>query len=219
MKVLSLFDYSGDMVKPWRDAGHEVKTVDIKDDDREDHQALDLFYEAHRKMLARWKPDIIFSFTPCTDLSVSGAAHFKAKADINPFFQDDAMFLFRIADTMADELNVPYMIENPVSVASTMWRKPNCYFHPYEYGGYLPQDDIHPLYPEYIAPRDAYPKKTGIWSGNGFVMPEKKPVYCEPGYSDQHKKLGGKSERTKEIRSMTPRGFAQAVFKANERNF
>ena len=47
-------------------------------------------------------------------------------------------------------------------------------------------------------------------------MPDKKPVDVEPGYSDQHKKLGGKSLKTKNIRSATPRGFAQAVFESNQ---
>lgn len=46
----------------------------------------------------------------------------------------------------------------------------------------------------------------------GFELPELKPVHVEPGFSDQHNKLGGKSLRTKNIRSATPRGFAQAIF-------
>ena len=35
------------------------------------------------------------------------------------------------------------------------------------------------------------------------------------GYSTQHLKLGGKSKRTKDIRSATPRGFATAVYEYN----
>ena len=50
---------------------------------------------------------------------------------------------------------------------------------------------------------------------NGFRMPEKKPVFVEKGYSKQYSRLGGKSARTKLIRSLTPRGFAIAV---NEEN-
>lgn len=49
-------------------------------------------------------------------------------------------------------------------------------------------------------------------------MPPKLPVpmVTEPtGYSRQHEKLGGKSAKTKQIRSETPRGFALAVFMAN----
>ena len=49
-------------------------------------------------------------------------------------------------------------------------------------------------------------------------MPEKMPVICVDDYSDQHKKLGGKSLKTKNIRSATPRGFALAVFKENSNN-
>ena len=53
--------------------------------------------------------------------------------------------------------------------------------------------------------------------GNGFIEPIAKPVACDAGYSDQHKKLGGKSLKTKNIRSATPRGFAKAVFIANSK--
>ena len=48
-------------------------------------------------------------------------------------------------------------------------------------------------------------------------MPGKKYVHVDDGYSDQHKKLGGKSLKTKNIRSATPRGFAKAVFLANDK--
>lgn len=60
--------------------------------------------------------------------------------------------------------------------------------------------------------------KMTIWSlfdGNGFRMSEKKPVFVEKGYSKQYSRPGGKSARTKLIRSLTPRGFAIAV---NEEN-
>ena len=58
-------------------------------------------------------------------------------------------------------------------------------------------------------------KRPAYGQGGGFVMPEKMPVHVGPGYSAQHKKLGGKSLKTKNIRSETPRGFAMAVFLAN----
>ena len=48
-------------------------------------------------------------------------------------------------------------------------------------------------------------------------MPEKKPVPVDSGYSDQYKLLGGKSLKTKNIRSATPRGFAKAVCEANKK--
>ncbi len=97
-----------------------------------------------------------------------------------------------------------------------MWRKPNYKFNPFEFGGYLPVNDIHPQYPEYITPRDAYKKKTCLWTGGGFELPALKEIppldMKGQGGSNQHNKLGGKSLKTKNIRSATPRGFAQAVF-------
>ena len=221
MKILSLYDRTGIMVKPWLDAGHEVLTVDIKEAhpfNEAPHKVMDLFHRLNISWLIQWKPDLVFSFTDCTDLAVSGAAHFEKKRKKNPRFQKEAMDLFMVGPEIADECDVPYMVENPVSCAATLWRKPDYYFDPHHYGGYLPEDDVHPLWPEYIAPRDAYPKYTCIWAGNGFVMPQRKPVNCPPGYSDQNNKLGGKSERTKMIRSATPRGFTQGAFEANERD-
>ena len=75
---------------------------------------------------------------------------------------------------------------------------------------------------EYINARDAYPKKTCLWTGNGFVMPDKMEVDTpkdENGkalYSKQHSKLGGKSTKTKNIRSASPRGVMKAIYLANK---
>jgi hypothetical protein len=103
-------------------------------------------------------------------------------------------------------------------VLSTLWRKPDYMFHPFQYGGYILESEaMHPEYPEHIAARDAYSKKTCLWTGNGFIMPEPRPVNCESfGSSLQHRKLGGKSLKTKNIRSATPRGFAKAVYLSNK---
>jgi hypothetical protein len=125
------------------------------------------------------------------------------------------MQLVYLVEALGNSYECKWALENPISVISSMWRKPDFMFHPYEYGGYLPINDNHPLYSDHIKPRDAYPKKTCIWSGNGFIKPEKLPVECDSGYSDQHKKLGGKSLKTKNIRSATPRGFAKAVYLVN----
>ena len=159
---------------------------------------------------------IDMAFPVCTDMAVSGAAHFKRKAELDPDFQTKAINYAVDCAMLFEDLGVPYFIENPVSVLATKWRKPDHRFHPYEYGGYIPDDQLeHPRWPEYIAPRDAYPKKTCLWTGNGFVMPDKVSVTVKQGYAKQHLKLGGKSQRTKDIRSATPRGFAIAIYEAN----
>lgn len=161
--------------------------------------------------------DAVFvcGFPPCTDVAVSGSRHFERKFAEDPHYQTRAALVAEQCRIVGLMLNVPYMFENPVSVFSSIFGKPDYIFNPFEYGGYLPARDKHPMYPEFIAPRDAYPKKTCLWVGNGFIMPEKKPVKYDKGYSKQYAKLGGKSQKTKNIRSATPRGFAMAVFQAN----
>ena len=232
-KAVFLFDYTGIMARPWADAGYLCYCFDGQ-------HSLGVSKSVHENILniGMWfnnspsgyfQPcdidkiksitgddvSFVFGFPECTDLAVSGAAHFAKKRDANPFFQEEAMTLVYLTKSLGESLNCPWGLENPISVISSMWRKPDFKFNPFEYGGYLPEDDAHPTYPEYIKPRDAYPKKTCIWSGNGFVMPDVKVVDCDEGYSEQHKKLGGKSLKTKNIRSATPRGFAKAVFEFN----
>lgn len=231
--IWSLFDGSGIMGLPWAEAGHTVYCFNYDGADHGSYESLsaraghknitfvnawiDADFEEEKVLSAYPKPDIIFAFPPCTDLSVSGSRAFASKREKDPLFQDKAARIARVAANIAERYNVPYMIENPVSVLATLWRKPDHKFSPYEYGGYLPADDIHPAFPDYINARDAYPKKTCIWCGGGFVMPDKKPVSVNDGYSVQYHKLGGKSAKTKVIRSLTPRGFARAVFEANHK--
>lgn len=234
-KAIFLFDYTGLMAMPWADAGYLCYCFDAQHPPGVsisnhpnilncgvlfDDTVSSIAQSANIKKIKLIVGDdcnFVFGFPECTDLAVSGAAHFAKKRAKNPDFQDRAMKMVRLVESAGNHYECAWALENPVSVISTLWRKPDYMFHPFDFGGYLPVDDLHPLYPDYIKPRDAYPKKTCIWSGNGFVMPRKKPVNCDLGYSDQFKKLGGKSLKTKNIRSATPRGFAQAVFLANGR--
>ena len=234
--VISLYDFTGEALKPWAEAGYDCYAYDIQHSkenvntdtfvgskgcityrhaDLHDFNTLNAIHSEFSD-----KPVVFgMAFPVCTDMAVSGAAHFKRKAEANPSFQDEAVSYAMWCAKLFNSLHVPFFIENPVSVLATKWRKPDHSFHPYEYGGYIPDDQAeHPRWPEYIAPRDAYPKKTCLWTGNGFNMPTKVSVTVKEGYATQHLKLGGKSQRTKDIRSATPRGFAIAVYEANRPN-
>ena len=229
--VLSLYDYTGEALKPWAEVGYTCYAFDIqhpeigKRDTFEgggyiEYIQMDLWNLDNIELMCKWfkDEDVVFgmAFPVCTDLAVSGAAHFARKEQENPGFQIRASNHARWCAALFDSLGVPYFIENPVSRLATLWRKPDYSFHPYEYGGYIHEDDAeHPKWPDYIAPRDAYPKKTCLWTGGGFTMPWTDPVEPEEGHSRQHLKLGGKSMKTKNIRSATPRGFARAVFEWN----
>ena len=236
--VLSLYDYTGEALKPWAEAGYECYAFDIQHEGkgmngrgwaRSEHfdsggkiryWHMDLWNLDNIKQLRKsFKNDnVVFgmAFPVCTDLAVSGAAHFKRKAEHDPDFQTKASNHARWCADLFDALGCPYFIENPVSVLATKWRKPDHSFHPFEYGNYIHDDEAeHPRWPDYIAAKDAYPKKTCLWTGNGFTMPWTDPVEPEKGHSKQHLKLGGKSAKTKNIRSATPRGFARAVYEFN----
>lgn len=217
--IISLCDYTGIMVKPWVEAGYSAVLVDPQHEtqtvsDRIERIPLFLTGAMQRlgEIIRSHKVVFVAGFPPCTDVAVSGAAHFESKAAKDKHFQAKAAIVAEQCRTIAALSGAPGFFENPVSVFSSIFGRPDFTFDPFEFGGYLPEDDQHPDYPDIIASRDAYPKKTCLWAVNGFELPDKKPVYVEPGYSDQHKKLGGKSLRTKNIRSATPRGFSQAVF-------
>ena len=231
--VLSLYDFTGEALKPWAEAGYKCYAFDIqhpeigKRDTFEgggyiEYIQMDLWNVDNITRMHKWfsEENVVFgmAFPVCTDLAVSGAAHFKAKAERDPEFQIKASNHARWCASLFEALEIPYFIENPVSRLSTLWRKPNHTFHPYEYGEYIPDSEAeHPRWPDYIAPKDAYTKKTCLWTGGGFRMPDRLPT-CKPtGYSQQHLKLGGKSQRTKDIRSATPRGFARAVYEFNSK--
>ena len=178
------------------------------------------------KHKAGGKPIVMgFAFPVCTDLASSGARHWAIKAERDPHFQKKAAVYAIEASLIMDDLDCPWMIENPNGALTSWWRKWDYSFDPCQYGGYLPEGP-HPRWPDYIPERDAYTKRTNLWTSDDFVMPEPKPV--EPikisitkrdgtvtSGSPQWAKLGGKSAKTKNIRSATPRGFARAVFEAH----
>ena len=227
-KIIFLYDYTGIMAQPWLDAGYECWCFDgqhpngITRDGL--HVKVGMWFDPYKlqehvaciKNMVGSGVHMVFGFPECTHLAVLGAAHFAKKLEVNPSIQREATALAKLVMYLGEALKCRWAAENPVSVLSTLWRKPDFSFHPWEYGGYLPTDDIHPLYPDYVAARDAYPKKTCIWCSSDFIQPPKIPVYCPPGYSKQHSTLGGKSIKTKNIRSATPRGFAQAVYITNK---
>lgn len=152
-------------------------------------------------------PGIIFAFPSCTNLSGAGAKHSRSNSEMM-----ESVYNAQYVESLGNRFKCPWMVENPVGKMSTLWRKPDFYFDPYEYGAYLgPKEGSYHSKMPY---QNAYTKKTCLWVGNGFKMPEKKPVPhigCFWGW----KFLGGKSMKTKQLRSLTPEGFARAVYQYN----
>lgn len=200
MIVLSMCDRTGVMVKPWAEAGYECVCIDWQHPPGETVDGNITYVGAD---LHTWMPPygedyaIAFAFTDCTNMAVSGARWFKSKG-LTALNQ--GVSLFDRARTICEAMGVPYSLENPVSTIASYWRKPDHVFNPCDYGGYLDP------------PGDAYTKKTCLWTGNGFAMPEPKPV--QPTERSKMHLMPPSQERA-DLRSVTPAGFARAVFEAN----
>lgn len=197
--VVSLFDYTCNIVAPWSEAGFTCYCVDLRHPPgmTRDGNLIRVGADV-REWLPTYAPvRILFAFPPCTDVAVSGARWFKDKG-LGALI--DALENFDAALRLAEWTKAPYFIENPVSMISSYWRKPDYTFDPCDYGGY------------FDPPRDAYTKKTCLWTGNGFAMPEPRRVRPKEG-SRMHRLAPSEDRAT--VRSITPTGFARAVFEAN----
>jgi hypothetical protein len=197
--VLSLFDYTGTMVKPWADAGHDCVIVDIQHPGGavRHGNVTRVGADVLRYLPPRGEYAAVFAFPPCTHLAVSGARWFKGKG---LHALADSIELFARAAEIAEWSGAPYLIENPISTISSYWRKPDYTFDPCDYAGYEGGTD------------DLYTKRTCLWTGGGFVMPEKRRQ--EPTQGSRMHLLPPSDERAN-LRSATPAGFARAVFEAN----
>ena len=204
-----LCDISGVMAQPWLDAGYSVILIDPQHPAGVittgrvttvgrviDHADT---WEVLRSAV-RAGVDFVAGFPPCTDLAVSGARWFDAKRQADPAFQHKAMHVVWQCQVIGEMAGAPWMVENPVSQIASFWRKPDYTFHPYYYTGHCLADN--------------YTKKTCLWTGGGFVMPEQFRAEGLGAPDDRIHKCPPSAERAN-IRSVTPSGFAMAVFLAN----
>ncbi len=138
----------------------------------------------------------ILAAPPCTVFAASGARWNRTEKDIKE--------ALAIVDACLRFVAVCrpkfWALENPVGKLKKWLGSPRFYFNPCDFG-------------------DAYTKKTCLWGD--FVPPLPlflgKDLSVEPSEgSKMWKNFGGTSERVKEIRSETPKGFAQAFFEVNQ---
>lgn len=198
---MSFCDYSGTWSRPYVEAGYNVIRVDLK--------------SGQDVRLVPYVDDGVYGILaapPCTDFAGSGAQYWPAKdADGRTL----AALALVDACLRAVAIYRPcfWVLENPVGRLNR-WIGPSAYsFNPCDFGGYMASNERSS---ELAPPQDAYTKKTLLWGR--FNAPKRLPVApvraCSQGSWVQT--LGGKSERTKELRSITPVGFARAFFLANQ---
>jgi hypothetical protein len=205
--AIFLCDLTGNMARPWAAAGYECWCVDIQHSIRRDREER---VDGRGVIRFVWgdvrswcppssvRPDFVAAFPPCTDVSGSGARDWRRKGH---YRLTDALELFTACEVAASWSGAPYCIENPVGALSNHMGAPTHTFHPAEYAGYAKDPAA-----------EAYTKKTCLWTGNGFVMPDRKPV--APVLGTMMHRLPPSPDRAN-LRSATPTGFAMAVFLAN----
>jgi hypothetical protein len=232
--ILSLFDHSGTWSQPFWEAGHNIVECDIKNIVPLDVGEFTATWLMEEVMDSFGTVDGILSAPPCTDFASSGAQYWPQK-DLDGR-TDASVHLVRQVLRCVDFCKPDWwVLENPVGRLARLVEelgKPRTIFDPCDYAGYietspeeqnqiqeireksvkakLDQSDI-----EVIRRFNLYTKRTCLWGD--FELPEKRRIEpiraCHQGSWLQT--LGGKSERTKALRSETPVGFAIAFFKAN----
>lgn len=206
--LISLYDHTGNASRPYKEAGWQVIQVDIKN-------GIDVMDWDYLKCLRDHTefsdvlPEVgLIIMQPCTDYALSGARHFKAK-DKDGRTKASQILVSKTKEIIDffDNLRILkfWQLENPMSRIHSLnkWLgKPRLKFDPCDYAGYDP-----------IPNNSRYNKKTWLWGK--FNVPVKKRI--EPIEKDNPgwKKLGGKSEKTKGLRSITPLGFAYAFYESN----
>ena len=113
------------------------------------------------------------------------------------------MQLFEWSARLTTWCQSPYFIENPVCTVSTYWLPPDFRFDPCDYAGYLPAERQL---------SEAYTKRTCLWTGGGFQLPEPKAGVPILG-SKMHNFPDSKNRAN--LHLATPAGHARAVFEAN----
>lgn len=193
--VLSLCDRTGVMVQPWLEAGYECWIVDVQHPAGIHHDGLLRRVGCDVREFGRYHkpPAIVFAFPPCTHLAGSGARWF---ADKGLEALHEGLGLVIACKAICEASGAPWMLENPVGSLSSYWRRPDYTFQPWQYG-------------------DRYTKKTCLWTGGGFAMPTPWIAH-KPADVKATIHLMPPSPERADKRSVTPAGFARAVFEANE---
>jgi hypothetical protein len=198
--VLSLCDRTGVMVQPWLEAGYQCVIVDaqhergIRADGTLDRVLYRVGCDVRKYDPYDIAPAIVFAFPPCTHLANSGT-RYKAGKGLEALYE--ALGLVIACKRICEASGAPWMIENPVGSLSTYWRKPDVIFHPWNY----------------TTPKEK--KRTCLWVGNNFVIPQFEVVEEPPDVKESCWKMPPSKDRG-DKRSVTPEGFARAVFQANE---
>jgi hypothetical protein len=178
MKVLVACEYSGRVRDAFLARGHDAMSCDLLPTDTPGPH-----YEGDVRDVLDYPWDLMVAHPPCTDLSVSGARWHEAKRR-NGSQQASVSFVMSLA-----KADIPRIaIENPVSILSSLWRKPDQIIQPWQYG-------------------HGETKATCLWLKN---LPPLEPTDVVEGREARVHRMAPGPDRWK-LRSETYAGIAQAM--------
>ena len=180
MSILVACEESQLVTTEFRKLGFETYSCDILPCSG-DHPAWHLQQDAVPLLQKEW--EMVIAFPPCTHLAVSGARWFPQK--IKDGRQQRAIrFFMGIVNANSHKI----AIENPVSIMSTVYRRPDQIIQPWMFG----HGEV---------------KKTCLWLKN---LPLLEPTDLVEGREPRIWKMGPSATRAKE-RSKTYSGIAKAM--------
>jgi hypothetical protein len=127
MKILIACEYSGRVRRAFAALGHNVMSADFEpsEDDSKHHYQGDCF-----DLINNHSFDLMIAHPPCKYLSVSGM-HWTTRGLRDPKLTDDALaFVRRLMHAQIPKI----AIENPISVISSIIRKPDQIINPFQFG-------------------------------------------------------------------------------------
>ena len=127
MRVLVGCEESQEICKAFRARGHDAFSCDLKPCSG-GHPEWHIIGDV-RTYLYGNKWDLFIVHPPCDHIAVSGARYFKEKVADGRQGKAIAFFM-----EMTDAPVVKVCIENPVGIMSTLYRKPDQYIEPYQFG-------------------------------------------------------------------------------------
>ena len=230
--LLSLFDFTGEWARPFEKGGWNVLQVDIKHgDDVRDFSARWLV----ENVLEGFVVDGVVAAPPCTDFARSGARHWAAKdADGRTALSVHLVYqTLRTIDFLRPDF---WALENPIGRIARLvpeLGEPRCVWDPCDFAGWTGLSradrarlDVLRARPpgsrftteevELVKRTNAYTKRTALWGRCRCPTPRRVEPVRTSAQGSWLQQLGGSGERSKAERSVTPAGFAQAFFAANQ---
>lgn len=134
MNVLIACEFSGVVREAFRKRGHNAWSCDLipAEDNSPYHLQCNVEYALNPSLDATYyrgpQWDLMVAHPPCTHLAVSGARWFKSKP---PEWQKEAIRFFM---HLANAKILRIAVENPISIMSSRYRKPDQIIQPWMFG-------------------------------------------------------------------------------------